>query len=641
MAAGILVVGAGVASALLPPAEPALPAPSEKKALFVYGGWPGHQPEQCRDLFVPWIKSLGWDVTVSDSQDSYADKDLMGSLDLVVQVWTMDTIAKENLAGLLEAVRAGVGIAGWHGGLGDAYRQETEYQFMVGGQWVAHPGNIIDYTVEIVDKNDPITAGLSDFTMHSEQYYMHVDPNSTVLATTTFSGEHAALDRRGHDAGGLEEDVRQGSSVLHVARSRREGLRGARGHDDRAARHPLGQREPPRRHPRPGGASLPGRSPRGGSVEAESRQARDGRGPTGGSSWPHRTSCPVPSAGSPVDLDARVCPQCRRSVLVDVVLESSLTDGRSRYRVAKALLALGEGVPTLTVLQSALTSGQGTVAYCVTRAVGERAAEIVRGAGGQAAIRKAGEYVEETGGGSPRGLSVVGLALAAVACVAAIAVFFLRGQDSPTVPPEPQVAAAPAAELSPEQVAALGLPATVALECGEQVRVRLLRERRPSGHERPRPLPRQLVRDRTVLGRGETEGTIDDVDESLDLAVVRASGLQAEPLRLGDAGALTLAQRLTMIGSPLGLEFSVHECGVSNLDRHDLGLALVQIDAAVNPGNSGGPLLDRSGRVVGIVTLKMTGGEGIALAVPVNYAFAGPDALLEGMPTGTRPASPG
>jgi type 1 glutamine amidotransferase len=196
VAAGLLVVGAGVASALLPPAEPGSAGPSEKKVLFVYGGWPGHEPEPCRDLFVPWMKSLGWDVTVSDNQDVYADKELMGSLDLVVQVWTMGTIGKENLAGLLGAVRGGVGIAGWHGGLGDAYRQETEFQFMVGGQWVAHPGNVIDYTVEITDKNDPITAGLSDFKMHSEQYYMHVDPNNTVLATTTFSGEHAPwIDR--------------------------------------------------------------------------------------------------------------------------------------------------------------------------------------------------------------------------------------------------------------------------------------------------------------------------------------------------------------------------------------------------------------------------------------------------------------
>jgi hypothetical protein len=104
----------------------------------------------------------------------------------------MGSIEKENLAGLLAAVKGGVGIAGWHGGVGDAFRQETEFQFMIGGQWVAHPGNIIDHSVQIVDPEDAISAGLSDFQVHSEQYYMHVDPNNTVLATTTFGKEHAS-----------------------------------------------------------------------------------------------------------------------------------------------------------------------------------------------------------------------------------------------------------------------------------------------------------------------------------------------------------------------------------------------------------------------------------------------------------------
>jgi uncharacterized protein len=91
---------------------------------------------------------------------------------------------------LLDAIAAGTGIAGWHGGMADSFRNSTEYQFMVGGQWVAHPGNVIDYTVQITNHDDPITAGIADFAMHSEQYYLHVDPSNEVLATTTFSGEH-------------------------------------------------------------------------------------------------------------------------------------------------------------------------------------------------------------------------------------------------------------------------------------------------------------------------------------------------------------------------------------------------------------------------------------------------------------------
>jgi len=168
------------------------PSLKGKKVLFVWGGWPGHEPEQCKDILVPWMIEEGAEVIVSDSLGIYTDKKFMSSLDLVVQVWTMGKITKEQEKGLLNAVSSGVGIAGWHGGLGDAFRNNTEYQFMVGGQWVAHPGGKIDYTVDISDNKDYVSKGLKSFDMHSEQYYMHVDPNVKVLATTTFEGEHAS-----------------------------------------------------------------------------------------------------------------------------------------------------------------------------------------------------------------------------------------------------------------------------------------------------------------------------------------------------------------------------------------------------------------------------------------------------------------
>jgi type 1 glutamine amidotransferase len=137
------------------------------------------------------MQQEGAEVIVSDTLDVYTDKELMQSFDLIVQIWTMGEISNEQSQGLLEAVKAGAGIAGWHGGLGDAFRQNTEYQFMVGGQWVAHPGGVIDYDVHITDHEDHVTMGINDFHMHSEQYYMHVDPNVKVLATTTFNDEHA------------------------------------------------------------------------------------------------------------------------------------------------------------------------------------------------------------------------------------------------------------------------------------------------------------------------------------------------------------------------------------------------------------------------------------------------------------------
>lgn len=160
-----------------------------KRALMSWGGWLGHEPEQCVQIFAPFLREHGYEVTISDTLASYLDADWLTSLDLIVPVWTMSTITKEQLTGLMAAVQAGVGLAGWHGGMADSFRNSVDYQFMVGGQWVAHPGNIIDYSVQITNHTDPITAGLSDFQMHSEQYYMHVDPSNEVLATTTFSGQ--------------------------------------------------------------------------------------------------------------------------------------------------------------------------------------------------------------------------------------------------------------------------------------------------------------------------------------------------------------------------------------------------------------------------------------------------------------------
>jgi len=164
-----------------------------KSALMVWGGWEGHEPQKGVDVFKPLLEAADFDVTVSDSLDSYADEELMSSLDLIVPIWTQGTITDEQQSGLMGAVESGTGIAGWHGCMGDAFRFNPPYQFMVGGQWVSHPGGIIDYTVQITAPDDPIVEGLSDFAMHSEQYYMHVDPSNEVLATTTFTGEHAGI----------------------------------------------------------------------------------------------------------------------------------------------------------------------------------------------------------------------------------------------------------------------------------------------------------------------------------------------------------------------------------------------------------------------------------------------------------------
>jgi type 1 glutamine amidotransferase len=168
-----------------------LPSLKGRKILYTYGGWKGHEPVQSVDLFKPWLEKEGAVVETFDNLEPYADKDYMKEIDLIIQAFTMSTISREQEKGLINAVSSGCGLTGWHGGLCDSFRQNTDYQFMTGGQWVAHPGGVIDYHVQVCDHEDPVTSGLSDFDMHSEQYYLHVDPNMKVLATTTFGADHA------------------------------------------------------------------------------------------------------------------------------------------------------------------------------------------------------------------------------------------------------------------------------------------------------------------------------------------------------------------------------------------------------------------------------------------------------------------
>jgi hypothetical protein len=159
-----------------------------KSTLLVWGGWDGHEPRACVERFVPFLEDQGYRVEMSDTLDVFADEAKMRALSLVIPCWTMGVLSPEQEQGLLNAVRDGVGIAGWHGGMGDAFRNNTAYQFMVGGQFVDHPGGIRDYTVNIVRGDDPIMAGIGDFKMYSECYYMHVDPSNEVLAATTIDG---------------------------------------------------------------------------------------------------------------------------------------------------------------------------------------------------------------------------------------------------------------------------------------------------------------------------------------------------------------------------------------------------------------------------------------------------------------------
>ncbi|MFJ1598927.1 ThuA domain-containing protein [Streptomyces sp. NPDC088261] len=169
-------------------------ASDARRALVVRGGWEGHDPVTITDLFLPFLRQRGFDVTVSESLDVYADAELLAATDLVVQCWTMGSLTREQSAGLVTAVRAGTGLAGWHGGIVDSFRGDVGYTLLTGGQFLMHPPGFSDHTVTLAgDRADhPVIAGLGDFRVHTEKYWLATDPDVDVLATTVFE---AAEDR--------------------------------------------------------------------------------------------------------------------------------------------------------------------------------------------------------------------------------------------------------------------------------------------------------------------------------------------------------------------------------------------------------------------------------------------------------------
>jgi len=170
-----------------------------KQALIVRGGWDGHEPELVANLYQEILSANGYRVEVSDTLDAFLDEERLKSFYLILPHWTMGEITEAQCRPVLNAVASGVGLAGCHGGMCDSFRNNVDWQFMTGGQWVAHPGNDgIDYRVNIARSSHPIIDGLEDFDVKSEQYYMHVDPAVRVLATTDFpvaDGPHAANGR--------------------------------------------------------------------------------------------------------------------------------------------------------------------------------------------------------------------------------------------------------------------------------------------------------------------------------------------------------------------------------------------------------------------------------------------------------------
>ncbi len=158
-----------------------------KRALIFHGGWDGHQPHQVADIFERALHEDGFEVISVNSIAALDDLRKLKTFDLIVPIWTMGKLTDDQQRNVCAAIESGVGLAGCHGGMCDAFRDSTEWQFMTGGQWVAHPGNDgTRYTIHITSEKSPITEGIADYWVSSEQYYMHFDPAVKVLATCRF-----------------------------------------------------------------------------------------------------------------------------------------------------------------------------------------------------------------------------------------------------------------------------------------------------------------------------------------------------------------------------------------------------------------------------------------------------------------------
>lgn len=161
----------------------------QRSALVVHGGLDLHQPQRGAETVRALLEPEGFAVTVTADYDALGAEDI-SDYDLVVPVITGGSLGRDKVERLVAAIRAGTGLAGYHMGLATSFRDSVPFRYAAGCYWVAHPGNIITYRVDVTQPQHPIMAGIESFEHTSEQYYLLYDPAVDVLATTTFSGAH-------------------------------------------------------------------------------------------------------------------------------------------------------------------------------------------------------------------------------------------------------------------------------------------------------------------------------------------------------------------------------------------------------------------------------------------------------------------
>jgi serine protease Do len=337
---------------------------------------------------------------------------------------------------------------------------------------------------------------------------------------------------------------------------------------------------------------------------------------------------PCPRCGEPAPLAAQACPHCKGNLLVDVALASSPPEGRTRYQIARAISSLGPDSPPFATAQQALAIPGSILVSGVTRDFAYRVLEALEenGARGRTAAAVADvKGATEAPAGRLSTVVVIGALLILVGFGLFIWIRQMDTGDEVDIPTRrakrSTVAQGPL--LKTQEIASRVTPSVVMLRCSGSLGTAFFIAEDLALTNAHVVCPGSDPMHALFANGRELTATIEQRDETHDLALVRVPGAKADPLPLGDATLLRTGDHVVFIGTPQGLDFTVHEGVVSHKARSIFGVAFLQIDGNVNPGNSGGPLLDMHGRVVGVVSAKLKDSAGLGFVLPINYAYSG------------------
>jgi serine protease Do len=347
-----------------------------------------------------------------------------------------------------------------------------------------------------------------------------------------------------------------------------------------------------------------------------------------------------PSCGQQSASDV-ACTRCGSNLRVDLWLEGPVADERKRFFAARELAALALPGLGFSELKQGLAVTTAPLAVGLARSSARLAIEVL-GRHGVQAIAK--PTAAAPGGRRSRmGLTVLGgslLALAAaglllwtrrpertegVAAPSSLAMGRAGASSGPTGASDQRAPGAGPGVASPgrlttQEISSRALESVAEVSCqGRLGTAFFVRPDRAVTNAHVACAGDERIRMRLKDGREFASRTV-TWEKRRDLAVIEVPGATVKPLEVGDSTTLAPGDPLVLVGNPMGLDFTVHEARVSSVGRNLLGNAYVQVNGDVNPGNSGGPLLNGRGEVVGIVSMKVTGAEGIGLALPIEYA---------------------